>query len=162
MKQLRLCFESVERVCSGFIASSTLKHTPGAHRTACNPPQYARVGPNVINPLIRHSALEPGTAPAASLRHGYRLPRAVPRGDRLFIGTARLKVTRRSNIAPVGAFHYGNTPVRLFQPTPNVRLGNFRSTFRPPFTPKPCHIARFPCLTVLDSFDVLRGMCGDG
>ena len=49
------------RACSGFFASSTLKHTPGAHRSACDPAQYARVRPNAINPLIRHPALKPGT-----------------------------------------------------------------------------------------------------
>ena len=56
--------------------------------------------------------------------------------------TAR-HVTLGAHYAPTIAIH------------PNVRLGNFRSTFRPPFTPKPCHIARFHCLTVSESFDVL-------
>ena len=61
VKQLKLRFATMGRVCSGFFASSTLKHTPGAHRSAWDPPQYARVGPNTINPLIRHPALKPGT-----------------------------------------------------------------------------------------------------
>ena len=73
VKLLKLCFATMERVCSGFFASSTLKHTPGAHRSACDPPQYASVRPNAINPLIRHPALKPGTHPCATIA-SYRDP----------------------------------------------------------------------------------------
>ena len=66
------------RVCSGFFASSTLTHTPGAHRSTCDPPQYAPVDPNAINPLIRRTWLRPGTVPGGDRWSSFRTNPSPP------------------------------------------------------------------------------------